>query len=186
MITYDEFRSLEYPIELVKQYYSNNLKKGEYLWWLDQDKSIPISLSILNEFPKTERIYFLLEGLAIFPEILSNKSNKYNNFIIHLLNKYSIISHNIRDLYSAGGQIEYKTASLFFKNIPRIFNLLIDYTDLFLDILFKLSEQKLLLSNLDISTKKEKLLYEWIEIASFEAKSIYKDSYNLINAIFFK
>jgi hypothetical protein len=124
--TYEEFRHQEFPIKFLKDYYRKNSSKGEYIWWIDQDKTSPLQIKFFNTLSQNEQLNHKLNGLIMFPEMFSNMPTKFNLFMLYLLNEHSIVCPNIRDLFTAGGQVTYNGKSKIFSEIPRIFNLIIN------------------------------------------------------------
>lgn len=107
-MSYDELRNLENPVEPVSKYYKSRLKPGERLWWTSDSieestaPTVRLFSALLRE--EQEKIRVLL--YTMFPEILGNSSDKYNNASLFLLTRYGIINPAFRDMFSAGGQIE--------------------------------------------------------------------------------
>jgi hypothetical protein len=180
-ISYDDFRDLKHPIDEVKKYYSSKTKEGEYLWWIDQNISVPITVKILNTFPSEQRISYILTGLILFPELFGiNNLTKYYNFTSYLLNNFGIICHNVRDLFTAGGTFSYKSKqNKFFKRVPRIFKLIADNTSEFKRILYL--NRQIISKNVEIS--EGELIKLWIESVYNFSNSFYKKSKDLLSDI---
>ncbi len=62
----------------------------------------------------------MLKSMVLFPEIFSNRPDKFNRLAVWLVNSESIVCPNIRDVFTAGGQgiIEWKKKH--YTGIPQI------------------------------------------------------------------
>lgn len=121
-IPYDTLRNYSNPIKPITEYYRQFLKTGEEVWWLDQEepKSTGLIIKIWNNLPVELRKQYMLKSMIIFPEIFSNRPDKFNRLSVWLVNSEGIICPNIRDVFSAGGQgiIEWKNKQYY--GIPKI------------------------------------------------------------------
>lgn len=145
LVAYDDFRKNQYPIDMVKEYFRGQIKENEYMWWLDKDQSLPVTIKFLNDLPKAERVEICLEGLILFPDLFGGKPAKFNEFLIHLLQNRGLVSHNLRDLFTAGGKFSYagRKKKFVLDRVPKIFKLLVDHKDLFLESFRRLREDGL-------------------------------------------
>lgn len=125
-ISYDNLRCSENPVKKIVEYYKNNLKEGESLWWIDTglddassvDKAT-MSVKLWKTLSQEEKNNFMISGFAFFPEILSNKSNKYERYSLWLASNYGIISTSLRDTFTAGGQGNITLNGKIFNKIPQ-------------------------------------------------------------------
>jgi len=121
-IPYDTLRNIPNPIKPITDYYRQFLKSGEEVWWLDQEepKSTSLIIKLWNNLPIVIRKHFMLKSMILFPEIFSNRSDKFNRLAVWLVNSESIVCPNIRDVFTAGGQgiIEWKKKQ--YTGIPQI------------------------------------------------------------------
>ncbi|MDR1297868.1 MAG: hypothetical protein LBO05_10975 [Deltaproteobacteria bacterium] len=146
------YGKLTSPVEFFFKLYDDN---GNLLG-PDDDIKAPKTIGLLNHLLTPFRTNICLKGLILFPEIYSNKLTKYNNLETHLQNNYNLGCHNLRDLFTAGGKISYrsKDGSFIIENgVPRKFNLLIDNKDLFIALFKDLYSKRLI----DYNIK------EWVE-----------------------
>jgi len=105
-IPYDTLRKEQNPVKPIIDYYRKILKPGEELWWLDQEESKPTSLIIKswNHLPLVSKKEFVLKSMAFFPEIFSNRQDKFNRIAVWLVNIEGVVCPNIRDNFTAGGK----------------------------------------------------------------------------------
>lgn len=108
--TYDDFRILKEAdkIGLVRSYYIQKAKKEgkiEMPWWMGD--STKINLSIYNDQPIAIKNDIIIRSLILFPELLygNNTNNGYKKAALWLCNRYSLLCYNMRDAFSAGGQV---------------------------------------------------------------------------------
>ncbi len=121
-IPYDTLRNYPNPIKPITDYYRQFLKKGEEVWWLDQEepKSTGLIIKLWNNLPIDVRKHYMLKSMILFPEIFSNRPDKFNRLAVWLVNSEGIVCPNIRDVFTAGGQgvIEWKKKQ--YTGIPQI------------------------------------------------------------------
>ncbi len=121
-IPYDTLRNLSNPIKPITEYYRQFLQPGEEVWWLDQEepKSTGLIIKLWNNLPIETRKQYMLQSMILFPEIFSNRSDKFNRIAVWLVNSEGIVCPNIRDVFTAGGQgtIEWKGKQFF--GVPKI------------------------------------------------------------------
>lgn len=109
-IPYDNFRSMKETekIALVRQYYINKAKtegKIEMPWWMGE--ATQVNLSFYNDQSISQKKDITMRSLILFPELLygENTNNGYKKTALWLCNRYSLLCYNMRDTFSAGGQI---------------------------------------------------------------------------------
>ncbi|MBN1971111.1 MAG: hypothetical protein JW870_17220 [Candidatus Delongbacteria bacterium] len=111
-IPYDTLRNFSNPLKPITDYYRQFLKPGEEVWWLDQEepKSTGLIIKLWNNLPIESRKQYMLKSMVLFPEIFSNRPDKFNRLAVWLVNSEGIVCPNIRDVFTAGGQgiIEWK------------------------------------------------------------------------------
>lgn len=121
-IPYDTLRNFPNPIKPITDYYRQFLKPGEEVWWLDQEeqKSTGLIIKLWNNLPIGTRKHFMLKSMILFPEIFSNRPDKFNRLAVWLVNSEGIVCPNIRDVFTAGGQgtIDWKENQ--YTGIPQI------------------------------------------------------------------
>ncbi len=166
-MSYDELRTLENPVEPVSKYYKSKLKPGERLWWatdsIEESISPTVRLFSTLENEEKERVRVLL--YTMFPEILGNSSDKYNNPSLFLLTRYGIINPSFRDMFSAGGQIELPLNTGTLVKMPAAFGRILKYKDLILETLQKTSNQTLS-ENWGISVDDNNRLLQWCDLCA--------------------
>ncbi len=121
-VPYDDLRKQADPIKTVLAYYKSLLKEGESTWWSgDSEPANKMIIRLWNHLSSDEKEYYMIKGFCLFPELLSNKQDKFNRFAIWLSTKESIVCPNVRDIYTAGGtgSISFKRSS--YNQLPQIF-----------------------------------------------------------------
>ncbi|NMC99300.1 MAG: hypothetical protein GYA62_06235, partial [Bacteroidales bacterium] len=130
-IPYDKLRQDPNPIQHIVSYYKENLNPGETLWWIDdgdeikEKKSSNIKMRLWGNLTQKEKNDYLIKGLAYFPEIFGNSNQKFNRFSLWLASNESIICNNVRDMFSAGGKVDYDINGKTLK-VPQIVFKLLD------------------------------------------------------------
>lgn len=110
-IDYDTLRRQKNTINTIKDYYRKQLKDGEELWWIDQDsddKSVSPIIKPFRNLPKEEKDNFVAECFILFPEMFGKSTAKFERAAAYLIAEYNAVSANLRDTFTAGGQIEIK------------------------------------------------------------------------------
>ncbi len=110
---YDEFRLLDEKskISQVRSYYkqkAKNEKKIEMPWWMgddgDTDRSSCINLSIFSDQSATIKLNLTIRAFILFSSIFDRDASvRYKQIALWLCNRYSLICHNMRDSFTAGG-----------------------------------------------------------------------------------
>lgn len=104
-VDYDKFRNEKYPIKRLKEYYKNQLKRGEELWWLDAN-DLPVS-PVIKQYRLLDtesKNNFICECMVLFPEIFGNSSTKFDRCASYLIKNYNCVSPSLRDSFTAGGK----------------------------------------------------------------------------------
>lgn len=128
-VPYNEFRVKEdkTKIELAQIYARKKfleMGRKEMPWWIKdlKDNSSQGNIRLWNELSIEEKRKLLIQCMILFPSIVNPKPSptKYNDATLWLCSYYQIVSPNIRDIFSAGGQ------ETFFHNeikylIPRVY-----------------------------------------------------------------
>lgn len=111
-VDYDTLRNDPNPIQKIKNYYRSLLKEGEELWWIDQngddDKAVSPIIKPFRSLSEKEKENFVVEAMILFPEMFSNSSTKFERAAAYLIAEYNSVSANLRDLFTAGGQVKLK------------------------------------------------------------------------------
>jgi hypothetical protein len=109
-IPYREFRelSIDQRMEHIRKYARGRLKKGERLWWLEDNEesshSLPIQARLYTTLEQSEKVRLRAEAAVLCPEIVkpSRSKNKYDDATLYLLTHHGVLCHQARDLFSAG------------------------------------------------------------------------------------
>jgi hypothetical protein len=121
-VPYNTLRKTSNPIKPIIEYYRQFLKPGEEVWWMDQEdvKSTGFIIKLWNNLSINTRREMMVKSMVFFPEIFSNRPDKFNRLAVWLINFQGIVCPNIRDVFTAGGQgsIDWKEKQYF--GIPRI------------------------------------------------------------------
>jgi hypothetical protein len=109
--------------------------------------------------------------MVYFPEVFSNKSDKFARLSIWLITRESIVCPNVRDLFTAGGNGDYLIKEKIYKNIPRVFIKLFENISSVLEILidtpaFELNEYW------EEKTNENNKIMDWIKSIAFNSKTI--------------
>ncbi len=185
---YDILRTSENPATTIMDYYRSELQNGERLWWTGapwEEQEVPLKIRLWRTLLEHERTYLTMLGLSLFPEIFSSSSKKYERFALWLVTEKGIFSSNLRDQYTAGGQINQKIAGIDFNNIPRVFQKLIDH-QLNIGEIIKNQSQEQLMETWNVRNIDADRLSQWLELASDYGKSSYSDAPDLFRVLFDK
>lgn len=136
-ITYDEFRTGSDSIERVRRYYRNKAlseNKSEMPWWLtsiDYERTTGFSFRLWSDVDMYEKSYLHALSMVLFPETLTPKSSKdkYTNMALWLCAYRQIVCPNIRDVFSAGGQIKFVDGKRIKKPLPKIFATIVNHAN---------------------------------------------------------
>lgn len=103
-IPYNEIRTDEDSISKVRNYYREEARrtnKKEIPWWLTADDVAPAKMRLWSGYPEENR---RLEAkmFVLFPDVLRSQ---YGDVAMWLCSRYSVVVHNARDSFSAGGKL---------------------------------------------------------------------------------
>ena len=131
-VDYDELRKRDNPVKDVIQYYKQLLKPGERLWWLDLDNdeatndavaSASATVRLWKTLSQEEKQNFIISAYTLFPEIVGNAPDKYDNFSLWLVSNYGIVSTSMRDSFSAGGRVRVTVHNRIFDLSRTVYNM---------------------------------------------------------------
>jgi len=108
-VDYDTLRRQKNSINTIKDYYRKQLKDGEELWWIDQDsddRSVSPIIKPFRNLSREEKDNFIAECFILFPEMFGKSTAKFERAAAYLIAEYNAVSANLRDTFTAGGQIE--------------------------------------------------------------------------------
>lgn len=132
-LDYDGFRCLSHSEAMS---YVRKLKREQYgadiaLWWLPENEEEEgnekkLEFKTLSELSQADSKTIKADCLAMFPEIFGNSSAKFNRVTKWLASEYGVVSHALRDNFSAGGRVSvsYKGRQL---DCPRIIQTVLDH-----------------------------------------------------------
>jgi len=131
-VPYDILRKQPNPIKTILNYYRKQLKTGDDVWYLEQEnvKSSNLIIRMWNNLSVIERNQIMIKGFCLFPELLSNKNDKYSRFAMWLSTREGIICPNVRDIFTAGGQVTFLHNEKKYQNNPKILIQLFQSIDL--------------------------------------------------------
>lgn len=108
-VDYDQFRLDNNRIDIIRTYYREKYKNNgrEMPWWIgDEPEDSKIKniggIRLYTNISRTEKDYLKLCGFILFPEVLVSR---YGKLAMWLCSRHSIVNPSIRDMYSAGGQM---------------------------------------------------------------------------------
>ncbi len=147
-IAYDELRLMDNPVAPVSKYYKSRLKPGESLWWAAdadiEEIAAPPIIRLWTTLTAEQKNHYTVQGYAFFPEILGRSPTKYQRYALWLATHCSIVNTNIRDQFSAGGQVDVQTAQGIFNKAPAAFGRIQKNADLIKQTILNADERTLL------------------------------------------
>lgn len=121
-VPYDILRKQPDPIKTVLEYYKSQLKDGESTWWSGSNEaSNKMIIRLWNHLSIDEKEFYMIKGFCLFPELLSNRQDKFNRFAVWLSTQESIVCPNVRDIFTAGGTGSIKFMNKDYYFLPQIF-----------------------------------------------------------------
>ena len=108
-IEYDSFRLSEDPINTVRTYYLEKIKKEKrtaMLWWIGSENVTSPTLRLWSgkSLEQEEKNIYKAQLLILFPTEICNSN--YDRATLWLCIRHSIINTHFRDLFTAGGQVQ--------------------------------------------------------------------------------
>lgn len=172
-IPYDDLRKMDNPVVPVSNYYKQNLKTGESLWWASNgnidESAVPPTVRLWTTLSPDEKTLYTIKGYALFPEILTpNSSKKYQRYALWLATNCGIINTNIRDQFSAGGKVDIKTSNNIYNRVPAAFGRIEKHKDLLVETILSTPEGLLKEHWQQLCINKNRVL-NWIHLASLAA-----------------
>ncbi|MCK5062155.1 hypothetical protein KAR28_06455 [Candidatus Parcubacteria bacterium] len=143
-VDYDTLRKNGNTINTVKEYYRARLKEGEELWWIDpgQDKDVSPIIKSHKNLSDKEKENFIVEAMIYFPEMFSNSGAKFERAAAYLITEYNAVSANLRDIFTAGGQVEIKVKRKK-EQVSRIYHNMVIHSKAIKKTINTLDEEKL-------------------------------------------
>lgn len=189
-ISYDELRVMDNPVAPVSKYYKSKLKEGESLWWasenVEEDTTTPATVRLWTALTPDDKEKYAVMGYVLFPEVLRSGSNKkYNRYALWLATQKGIINTNIRDSFSAGGQVLMKTSSGLELKMPAAFGRIRKYHLMITELLQDIDEE-ILKEYWQVDTIDKDRISQWCKLVAVEADSSvgYSTAYSVLSGIF--
>lgn len=134
-IAYDELRTSDDAINKVRRYYREKAlreKRQEMPWWITSENvesSQSFNIQLWNTLSNEKQEELQAKCMILFPEALNpTRSNtKYNQTTLWLCSYHQVIVPNIRDFYSAGGQITHANGEKLPVPVPQVFYRIVKY-----------------------------------------------------------
>ncbi|MFA5647377.1 MAG: hypothetical protein WC951_03620 [Bacteroidales bacterium] len=170
---YDTLRKKDNPIKTITDYYKSKLKPGEDLWWIDQEntKSSNLVIKVWINLSTEEKQELKTKAMVYFPELFSNRSEKFGRFAIWLVTREAIVCPNVRDMFTAGGKGKFVVGKNVYNSVPRIFVNLFENLDSIIETLILTSSAEL--SELwGIKTTEKNKISDWIGLVDENSKTI--------------
>jgi len=109
-IQYADFRVLEDSEKMVyiRRYARSRLKRGEKLWWLEDERdhghTLPMQARLYMSLRQEEKRKLRAEAAILCPQIVkpSRAKHKYDDATLYLLTAHGVLCSQARDLFSAG------------------------------------------------------------------------------------
>src|SRR5690554_4284549 len=169
---YDTLRQKKNPIKPITDYYKSKLKPGQDLWWIqDTDQASNLVINIWNNLNLKEKQEIKNKAMVYFPEVFSNRGDKFARLAIWLVTREAVVCPNVRDLFTAGGKDDYLIKNKVYKNIPRVYIKLFENIDSVLEILINTSAIELT-EYWNEKTSENKKIMDWIDLVSMNSRSV--------------
>lgn len=170
---YDTLRQKDNPVKPIINYYKSKLKPGQDLWWIDNEseQSSNLIIDLWTNLDVKQKTDIKNKAMVYFPEVFSNRSDKFGRLAVWLVTREAIVCPNIRDLFTAGGKEDYLVNGKIYKDIPQIFIKLFKNLEDILEILINTSAIELNgFWNLKVSEKDK--IDKWIKLVGNNSKTI--------------
>jgi hypothetical protein len=173
-VPYDTLRKLNNPVEPVSRYYKSLLKPGESLWWADSSnldlESSPATIKLWSTLSPEMKSILTVQGYALFPELLEQGNpRKYNRYSLWLVTKQGVVNTNIRDSFSAGGQIDVFVDGAMLR-VPAVFGRIQKFSSLIESTINECSES-VLREYWNVGAVRKDRLLQWCELVAIAANS---------------
>lgn len=179
-VEYEQLRQLENPFAPIKEYYKREiLKKGEEVWWVDNEESNISSLAIRawSNLENKDQELLINTAMILFPEIFSKSQDKFNRVATWLIMHHGVINPSLRDTFSAGGKKEIIINNIPY-TVPAIFNRLQTRINNIIDLLENIDPK--LLEYYWETTLENNLLAQWVKLASIQSYTMLPSHHTLI------
>lgn len=170
---YDTLRQKDNPVKPIIKYYKSKLKPGQDLWWIDNEieQSSNLVIDIWTNLDIKQKTDIKNRAMVYFPEVFSNRSDKFSRVAIWLATREAIVCPNIRDLFTAGGKEDYSVNGEIYKDIPQIFIKLFKNIDNISKVLMNTPSTQLSeFWNINVTEKTKK--QKWINLIGNNSQTI--------------
>ena len=186
-IPYDTLRQMDNPVAPVSRYYKSKLKDGESLWWAadEAESTVPPTVRLWTALSKEEKETHIIQGYVLFPELFDLKNpKKYNRYALWLATQKGIVNTNVRDGFSAGGQVSMRMAGGIEIKVPAVFGRGKKDRDDIMKLLEHI-DSNILEDSWDCKVGEDRLL-TWCRLVSNAANGSvgYKTAMSILDAIF--
>lgn len=107
-VEYDEIRRSSNPVSAIRTYYKSQMREGDALWWIGDDiEDMPNLSPIIKNFSTLDRNTrddIMADIFAYIPEVVQSGSKKYARVPAYLASQHGVVTANVRDNFTAGGQ----------------------------------------------------------------------------------
>ena len=170
-IDYDSLRVSPDVISKVRTYYRNEAikkKKKEMPWWLSQDTeetTVGMNVRLCRALAAMYENYICAQAFILFPEILNPNPDrqKYDNVSLWLCSYKSIVNPHVRDMFSAGGKVNYVNGSRI-PELPQVIKTLVDLSDIIKKSLRESEETMMFIRDFQPSLLKGDVYNNWIDL----------------------
>ena len=168
-IPYEQLRKMENPVEPVSRYYRSQLKPGESLWWAGGriEEAAPVTLRLWSSLSRGEKDRLVALGYVLFPELIAGR---YKRFALWLVRAKSVVHTDVRDSFSAGGQVELPLSSGERIRVPATFGRIQRYSDLIREAMASIEPDTLMEAWELLDSLPEDCLRYWCNMAALASK----------------
>lgn len=172
-IPYDNLRRKDNPIKPIINYYKSRLKPGQDLWWIDQEseQSSNLVIDIWSNLDSHQKNNYITKAMLFFPEIFSNKGDKFSRFAIWLVTREAVVCPNIRDLFTAGGKQDIIIKNKSYIGVSQIFTRLFNNIDNIIELIINTPVEELN-EFWNSNIKESQKINKWIDLVAENSKTI--------------
>lgn len=188
-VSYDELRKEKEPATKVIEYYRELARQGHsILWWMgtsqeDIERTVSPIIRFWIDLPSRDKNFVKSKGMALFPVVFQKSSPiKYRQIAEWLFHDENIINTNIRDMFSAGGQVTYSTRNFGFVKMPQIVKKSIESKDTIIRIIMQTNPEELK-HYWGVPTISPNRIQDWMELAARNIASYGIDYYAAIEVL---
>lgn len=143
--TYDAFHrsGVQERMEYVRKHKRKELGPEAALWWLpdtddpDGENDNNLVIKHFSSLTTNKKREIIITAMVYFPEIFGNSNAKYSRLPTWLAGTYGVVTHSLRDSFSAGGKHQLMFEGQKYR-IPKICKYLAEEVDALKQILFSM------------------------------------------------